>query len=177
MNEATMSNNKISQNNPNAWRNPWVLGWIVLLLVVVVVNIAMISIAFITNPGLVTDDYYEKGQSYEKNIKTIHEARKALGWTFSTDFPTNPVMNKPAHYSFNIVDKKGLALSEAAVTFSAYRPSDADADFSVTMIETISGRYEANINFPLKGLWEISATIVHGEDNYDFTRRTSVLAE
>lgn len=172
-----MSNNKISQSNPDAWRNPWVLGWIALVVIVVLVNILMISIAFITNPGLVTDDYYEKGQAYEKNIRTIHAARKALGWIFSTDFPANPVMNQVSDYSFNIVDKKGLPLSDAVVTFSAYRPSDVDADFSVAMVETISGRYEARINYPLKGLWEITATIKHGEDHFDFTRRTSVLAE
>jgi len=177
MNEATISNKKISQDNPNALRNPWVLGWLALVAIVLLVNFTMITIAFVTNPGLVTEDYYEKGQDYEQNIGKIHAARKALGWTYTTNFPTNPVMNKPAHYSFNIVDKEGLALSGAIVTFIAYRPSDVNADFSVSMIETIPGRYEANINYPLKGLWEITATIKHGNDSFDFTRRTSVLAE
>jgi len=172
-----MTDKKISQENPNAWRNPWVLGWLALVAVVLIVNFVMITIAFVTNPGLVTEDYYEKGQEYEKNIGKIHAAREALGWTYTTNYPANPVMNKPAHYSFNIVDKKGLAISDATVSFSAYRPSDVNADFSTTMIETVPGRYEANINFPLKGLWEITATIKHSEDNYDFTRRASVLAQ
>ncbi len=177
MNEAIISNNKISQDNPNALRNPWVLGWLTLVAIVLLVNFTMITIAFVTNPGLVTEDYYEKGQDYEKNIAKIHAARKALGWTYKTNYPANPVMNTSAHYSFNIIDKKGLALSNATVTFSAYRPSDVDADFSVTMIETIPGRYEAKINYPLKGLWEITATIKQGNNSFDFTRRTSVLAQ
>lgn len=177
MTEITAPNKKISQKNPYAWRNPWVLGWLALVAVVLLVNITMITIAFVTNPGLVTEDYYEKGQNYEKNIAKIHAARKALGWTYATNYPTNPVMDKPSHYSFNIVDKKGLPLSDASVIFYAYRPSDVNSDFYVDMIETVSGRYEANINYPLKGLWEITTTIKNNNDSYHFTRRTSVLAQ
>ena len=68
-----MSNKKISQDNPNAWRNPWVLGWLALVAVVLVVNAVMITIAFVTNPGLVTEDYYEKGQS-EPDVCVIIES-------------------------------------------------------------------------------------------------------
>lgn len=177
MSNIAMANNKISQDNPSAWRNPWVIGWIALVLIVLIVNGVMISLAFITNPGLVTEDYYEKGQDYEQNINKMIAARKELGWTFQTDFPTDPVMNQAAHYSVNVVDKYGVALSEAKVFLHAYRPSDADADFSVEMIETINGRYEAKIKYPLKGFWEYTIDVKRDEDVYKFTRRASVLAQ
>ena len=172
-----MSNKSISQDNPNAWRNPWVIGWISLVAVVLIVNITMISIAFISSPGLVEEDYYEKGQDYEQNINKRKAERNALAWSYTTDFPAKPVVNKPSHYSFNLVDKYGVALIDADVVFSAYRPSDADADFKVKMIETVSGRYEANIAYPLKGIWQFTIAIKSHEDNYSFTRRTSVLAQ
>ena len=172
-----MSNKNISQDNPYAWRNPWVIGWISLVMVVVVVNITMISIAFITSPGLVEEDYYEKGQDYEKNINKLKAERNALAWSYTTDFPAKPVVNKPSHYSFNLVDKYGVALMESDVVFSAYRPSDANADFAVKMIETVSGRYEAKITYPLKGIWQFTIAINSDKDNYSFTRRTSVLAQ
>ena len=170
-----MNNKSISQDNPNAWRNPWVIGWISLVVVVLIVNITMISIAFVTSPGLVEEDYYEKGQDYEQNINKLKAERNALAWSYTTDFPVNPVINKTAHYSFNLIDKYGVAIMDADVSFSAYRPSDANADFKTNMIETVSGRYEANITYPLKGMWQYTISIKSKEDSFSFTRRTSVL--
>lgn len=172
-----MNNEKISQSNPQAWKNPWVIGWVSLVVVVLIVNFTMISIAFITSPGLVDDDYYEKGQDYEKNINKIKTQRNALAWTYTTDFPAKAIQNKDAHYSFNLIDKYGVHITNADVNFNAYRPSDANADFKVEMIETVPGRYESQINYPLKGLWQFTVNITSGEDSYSFTRRTSVLAQ
>jgi len=177
MSDTIMNNKNISQDNPSAWRNPWVIGWVSLVAVVLIVNATMISIAFITSPGLVDENYYEKGQDYEKNITKRRAERNALAWSYTTDFPSNPIINKDSHYSFNLVDKYGVALIDANVSFSAYRPSDVNADFKIKMIETVSGRYEANINFPLKGLWQYTITIQGHEDTFSFTRRTSVLAQ
>ena len=49
----------ISQSNNRAFRNPWVIAWIALVVIVLAVNIAMITLAVTTNPGLVDKDYYE----------------------------------------------------------------------------------------------------------------------
>lgn len=172
-----MNTKNISQDNPYAWRNPWVIGWVSLVVIVLLVNVIMISLAFITSPGLVTEDYYEKGQQFEQNIQTLAAEKNALSWSYTTDFPGNPKANDSSHYSFNLVDKYGVALIDADVIFSAYRPSDANADFKVKMIETISGRYEANIVYPLKGMWQYTITINSDNDTYSFTRRTSVAAQ
>jgi len=45
------------------------------------------------------------------------------------------------------------------------------------MIETVSGRYEANISYSLKGLWQYTINIHSDMDVYSFTRRVSVLAQ
>lgn len=173
----TDNSKRISQDNPHAWRNPWVLGWIALVVVVLAVNIGMISLAFITNPGLVTEDYYEKGIEYEENFSKRRAARNALGWSYKTDFPTSPVLNTDELYRFSIVDKVGRPLSDARVNFSVYRASDVSADFNVSMLEVAPGIYQAKVNYPLKGFWEITVQIQRGEDQFDFNRRTSVLAQ
>jgi len=174
---ANANNKTISQNNPYAWRNPWVIGWISLIVVVLLVNITMISIAFITSPGLVEKDYYEKGQDYEQNINKQKAARNALAWSYTTHFPAQPVIHTSSHYSFDLLDKYGVVLSDAKVVFSAYRPSDVNADFQVNMIETVSGRYEAKITYPLKGLWQYTISIKRDADTFGFTQRTSVLSQ
>jgi len=168
---------RISQDNPSGWRNPWMLGLLGLIVVVLAVNITFITLAFVTNPGLVTEDYYEKGQALEENVHKRIAARQRLGWSFNTDFPQNPLINRKETYRVNGVDKAGLPLSEAEVILRAYRPSDANADFQVKMTETIPGVYEAAVAYPLKGIWEITIDIKRGEDFYDFTRRASIVTE
>ncbi len=71
-------------NSP--WRSPWVLGWIGLIVVVLAVNLTMVFLAFSTNPGLVIDDYYDRGQHYEKTL--VSHLAKDPGWTLRADFPT-----------------------------------------------------------------------------------------
>ena len=168
---------RISQDNPSGWRNPWMLGLLGLIGVVLLVNITFITLAFVTSPGLVTEEYYEKGQDHERNVRKRIAARSQLGWSFDTDFPQNPLINRKETYRVNGVDKVGQPLSNADVTLKAYRPSDADADFDIKMNETIPGVYEAAVAYPLKGIWEITIDIRRGEDVYDFTRRASIVTE
>ena len=176
MSTMTMTN-KISQDNPRAWRNPWVIGWVTLVAVVLLVNIVMISLAITTNPGLVSEDYYERGRDYEKTVTTKIAARHALAWSISTDFPADPVMNNNEKYRFTVVDKQGIPVSNGQVTASIYRPSDVNADFQVEMNEIVPGVYSGDINFPLKGLWEITVSLKRGDDVYDFSRRVNVVTE
>lgn len=172
-----MNRDAISQDNPKALKNPWVLGWIALVAVVLAVNIGFISLAFITNPGLVDKDYYEKSQDFEENLIKYRNARTALGWTYQTDFPQSPVMNQRALYRLSVVDKAGMPLTAASVTVNAYRPSDASADFTMTLSEVGAGIYEGYISYPLKGIWDITVNIIRDEDKFDFTRRASILAQ
>ncbi|MDQ1363648.1 MAG: hypothetical protein QG652_1510 [Pseudomonadota bacterium] len=176
MNTTTM-HRKFSQDNPRAWRNPWVIGWISLVAVVLLVNIIMISLAVLTNPGLVSEDYYERGRHFEKTMTTRIAARNALGWTINTDFPVSPVTHRSEKYRFNVVDRNGIPVSDALVTANIYRPSDVRADFKTGITEIVPGVYAGEINFPLKGQWEITVSIRRGEDIYDFSRRISVLAD
>ena len=177
MTKTMIMTNKISQDNPRAWRNPWVIGWVSLVAVVLLVNIVMISLAVTTNPGLVSEDYYERGRHYEKTITSKIAARNALAWSVSTDFPINPVINNSEKYRFTVVDKNGVPISNGQVTASVYRPSDANADFKIEMNELVPGVYTGDINFPLKGRWEVTVSLKRGDDVYDFSRPVSVVTQ
>lgn len=177
MSELSMKKDTLSQDNPKAFKNPWFYGWMALLLVVLVVNIGFISLAFITNPGLVDKNYYENSQDYEENLVKYRTARTALGWTYQADFPTSPVLNKKELYRITVVDKAGLPLTAASIKINAYRPSDESADFETTLSEIGAGIYEGYITYPLKGIWDISVDITRAEDRYDFTRRASIVTQ
>ena len=177
MSELSMNKNTISQDNPRALKNPWVLAWLALVVVVLAVNILFISLAFLTNPGLVDEDYYIKSQDFEENLVKYREARNALGWTYQAEFPQSLIQNKPQPYRLTMVDKAGLPLTAATVTITAYRPSDASADFTANLTEVGAGLYEGYLNFPLKGIWDLNFNVVREDDKFDFSRRASIVTQ
>jgi nitrogen fixation protein FixH len=164
----------ISQSSKRALRNPWVLGWLALVLTVLGVNSFFIAAAVITSPGLVEEDYYEKGRDHEKNLLKRREAHQSLGWQYGLQFPEQININTDIPLSFNAVDEAGLPLRDAVVSISAYRPSDADADFGSTMKETVPGMYETRMQFSLKGIWDLIIKVQQAEQTLELRRRISV---
>ncbi|NOX09609.1 MAG: FixH family protein [Gammaproteobacteria bacterium] len=171
-----MSNSEpfFSQSSKQALRNPWVIGWLGILLLVLIVNAAFIITAFMTNPGLVEKDYYEKGQDYEKTIRTRMANKKRLAWDIDIKYPAQLIMDRATTIHVNILDKEGHPLDAHNVVLSAYRPSDAQADFSHEMINISSGRFVVTVKFPLKGVWDIKATVRANEDSLDIQHRIHV---
>ena len=165
---------RFSQDSKQALRNPWVIGWIFGILLVLGVNAGFIVTAIVTNPGLVDKNYYEKGRNQEQNFIHQQEMRERLGWRMKLEPVSQPVIHQPVRYTFNIVDKRGVAIDGDSAMLHAYRPSDAHADFDTPMQEIAPGVYSAEITFPLKGIWDLSATLVKGTDSLKVTRRISV---
>lgn len=165
-----------SQDSKQAFRNPWVIGIISSVLLVVLVNIAFIVTALKTNPGLVEEDYYEKGQDHEKNFLKKQATRNRLGWQMTLEPVAKPVAGQPILLSFNIVNRAGVPIQGDSAMLKAYRPSDANADFTLQMEQVTAGIYSVKAIFPLKGIWDITATLSKGEDSLNITRRLSVLS-
>lgn len=166
----------ISQDNKQAMRNPWVLGWLGILITVITVNIIFIVTAFKTNPGLVDDSYYEKGRYHDANYQKKMEARSRLGWNISLQTPKAINLGTPGNYSVNIVDRVGNPLKEATVTLHAYRPADASADLKTELVKVAEGVFQSKLALPLKGLWDINITVAQGEDSLEISRRVTVIA-
>jgi nitrogen fixation protein FixH len=166
----------ISQDNKQAMRNPWVLGWLGILITVIAVNIAFIVTAFNTSPGLVDEKYYEKGRDHEKHFQEKMEARNRLGWNITLQTPETITLGIPANYSVSVTDRVGNALKEAKVTMHAYRPSDAGADFTTELEMVAHGVFQSKVPLPLKGVWDINITVVQGEEQLEATRRITVVA-
>lgn len=165
----------ISQDNKQAMRNPWVLGWLGLLITVVIVNVIFIVTAFNTNPGLVDKDYYEKGRYHDNNYQKKLEARNRLGWNISLQTPEKIVIGRPDNYSVNVTDRVGNPLKETTVEIHAYRPSDATADLKAELTPLAPGVFQSKLQLPLKGIWDINITVTQGEETLEITRRISVV--
>lgn len=164
----------ISQDSKQGMRNPWVIGIVGLLLFVIAVNVGFITMAMKTNPGLVDSRYYDRGRDHEKNVLKKIAARNALGLEANFEVPEHIVMAQPTAFRFTAIDKRGLPFSKAEINVVAYRPADASADFTVLMQDNSDGRYQADLNFPLKGTWDLILKVKRGEDIFELSHRITV---
>lgn len=157
----------------SAWRSPWVIGWIGLVVVVLAVNLTMLVLAVATNPGLVNEDYYERGQDYERTM--VSRLLRDPGWTLSTDYPSDVRPGEPTTLRVFLVDKAGQPVTPDRVTFFAYRPSDKSMDFSSALVEEAKGRYAAQVAFPLFGAWDTLVAVEQGGEEYTTGARINVV--
>jgi len=167
-----MSMLTMSPDKQSAWRSPWVIAWVAIVLVVLAVNVFMISLAIDANPGLVVDDYYERGQSYEKNM--VARMAKDPGWKMGITVPEALPLAAPALIQFSLTTKEGGEVAPDSVIFYAYRPSDANQDFSIPMKQLAPGRYQAEVTFPLKGVWDTLVSVQKDGDEYNEAQRVIV---
>jgi nitrogen fixation protein FixH len=168
-----MSNEQQAVKTP-AWKSPWVIGWVALVLVVLGVNITMVYLAMRTSPGLVVEDYYERGQDYEKNM--FSKRAQDPGWHMTIDVPKQLFAGNHIPVNFSIVDKAGVPVQPDSVTFYAYRPSDAERDFSMPMEQQAKGLYSGKPQFVLKGVWDILVSARVGDQEYNVGQRIEVAA-
>lgn len=156
----------------SAWRSPWVIGWVAIVLTVVLVNAFMIFLAINVNPGLVVDDYYERGQSYEKNM--VARMAKDPGWKMNISVPEMLPLAAPALVQFTLTTKDGGVVEPDSVIFYAYRLSNANEDFSVPMMRVKPGHYQAEVTFGLKGVWDTLVGVQKDGDEYNEALRVIV---
>lgn len=168
MNQASTATDKPAA----AWRSPWVIGWLALILVVLSANATMVFFAIATNPGLVRNDYYESGRNVERTIVT--RLQSGPGWTMKIDTPADVKAKQATTIRFFVVDKVGQPVTPEAVVYYAYRPSDARLDLSMPMEQEAPGRYVAKVLFPIGGLWDTLVAVQGTDGEYSANQRISV---
>lgn len=165
-----LRSNSPRSNSP--WRSPWVLAWVGLLVTVVSVNLVMITLAFVTGPGLVVDNAYERGKELEQTITSRQAATP--DWTMRLDTEQGLVAGTGATVRVVVVDRAGQPLRADQVTFQAYRPADAGLDFAVPMVAEAPGRYAATVTFPAPGIWDTLVLVRSADQAHAIDQRVSV---
>jgi nitrogen fixation protein FixH len=150
------------------YKSPWLIGWLFLVLTVLIVNGYMIYQSMNDFPGLVVDDFYERGQDYEENIlKKLENNQK---WV--TEFKLGEFKaNQASVIGFSLKDKDGKAADVDKITLFAYRPSNAKQDFSIAMsLSEDNTTYQASISFNQKGKWDLLASVVINGTEVNYAR-------
>lgn len=158
----------------SAWRSPWVWALAGIMGVTLLVNGTLITIAFLQPPGLVVEDYYEKGKSYLYNKAQREKNLARLGWDLSLDLPRTPQLAAAQPYLVRAVDRHGHPIEGARAEFAAYRPAEQGHDFALPMQDVGAGYYAANVDFGLPGKWDLIVTVQQGEDRLDIAERIFV---
>jgi nitrogen fixation protein FixH len=156
----------------SAWRSPWVIAWVAMVVIFFSMNMIMIFLAMNNNPGLVVEDFYDRGQDYEKNM--LKRQARDPKWRMKVELPKKIEIGQPVLCRYTVTDRQGNPIDRDEVTFHAYRPSDAKQDFTVPMQRVGPGAYEATVSFPLKGAWDTLVSIRNGEDEYQVPKRIGV---
>lgn len=153
----------ISQESKKAWRNPWALGMLGLIVLVVSVNGLFIWFSQQHRFSLVDHEYSTKDRKSDTaELKEI-EAHHALAWKTSIKSPKDVVVNSPAAYEISVVDRNNVPVS-GTMEVEAYRAADASKDFTTAFTEVSPGTYQGKIAFPLKGFWELRIQVKRGDE-------------
>ena len=156
----------ISQENKNGLRNPWLLGMIGLIVVVLGVNVAFIWFATHNRSTLVDKDYSTKDRKSNAAVVSGLQEQKVLAWKTTIKQPKPIVTGSPAGYEISVVDREGVPVN-GTVEVAAYRAADESKDFSTAFREVSPGNYQGYVSFPLKGYWELRIRIKRGEDIFE----------
>lgn len=162
----------IKQESP--WQNPWVWLLVGIMGTTLIVNGTLITLAFTQPPGLVVEDYYDKGKSYLYHQAKVKEDIARLGWELRLDLPKAPAVNGNDSYLIRAVDRDGNGIEGAEVEFAAFRPVQNGHDFVQPMRDIGAGYYAADVSFGLPGNWDLIVTVKQGADQLDVAQRIYV---
>ena len=146
---------------------PWYIAGFFLALVSILVPMSWIAIR--TNPGVVTDNAYEKGLAYNHAIAEGAK-EKILNWRGDVTV-TPDAEAQSIHADFTLTDANGAPLSATEVNLWLARPTDGRFDKKTPMQAAGDGRYIADIPMAAHGLWDARVAVVRESDNYQVTKR------
>lgn len=165
----------ISQERKSGLRNPWLLGLLVLILLVLSVNASFIWFATHNQSTLVDREYKTKDRKTNTQMLSELGRQQALAWQTTINKPKELVQGKPILYQISVADKSGKPVG-GQMEVEAYRASDASLDFVTPFSEVAAGKYQGYVTFPLKGYWELHLHLRRGADEFSVnTDRFKVL--
>ena len=157
------------QRDEGARRSEWIpWAFVGFFGIVLAANGALIWFAFQSWTGLDTGSAYERGLAYNRTLEAARQ-QAALGWKVGFSFEQTG-----AHQvliELTLEDRHGDLLESAEVQATIVRPTHAGYDFVQSLAHQTAGRYQALVDLPLPGQWEIRIVALEGGDTYRLTER------
>lgn len=145
------------------WR-PWVI--VAGLAVVVVVDSVMFFVANNGFPGVVENDYYDKGLYYNEYMEKLR-LQKLRGWQVDLGWVGTPRQGSPAVLRCTAKDKNGVPITGAQSTVKLRRPGGPSDDQDLHMSEVAPGVYEVKTILNRPGNWDLILNLQRGKDTQE----------
>lgn len=124
-------------------------GLIAFFGVILLVNGIFLYNALSTYTGVVSEEPYRKGLSYNERIQA-EKQQKTLGWSSQL-----ALVGQGDGVKLDLADKNGNPVSGLAITGRIGRPATAAMDIALVLSENEPGRYEARFDPLAEGTWQI----------------------
>ena len=179
----------ISQNNKQGWRNPWVLGLLLVVLSGVLINARMLWNVMHHQTRLLDENYSVKGHNqYDAKWVQQQAERSTLGWQAKLHSPQRLpndslaiesaarfiLVANPAQLKFELNDQAGKPVQGGDVLINAQWPGDPKFDTSMTLHESAPGLYEGSMNFPRPGNWDVLIKVTQTERIFEMEQKVFV---
>ncbi|CAA6604103.1 putative Nitrogen fixation protein FixH [Rhodospirillaceae bacterium LM-1] len=165
----------MSKERKSGWWYPYI--FVAGFMVVVAVNGVLIFSAVSTFSGLETENHYEKGNTYNRDIALARQ-QEALGWQVAAKVETidRQVAGSQRRVSIfaSFKDKDGKAIDGLAVRALLIRPTVAGHDVSVPMSPKGDGRYATETELAFHGLWDLRVVAIGEKDSYQLAERIQI---
>lgn len=138
-------NEKMNPSTSKPWyREPW--PWYLMSgpFIVIVAGFITAWIAYATNDGLVTDDYYKQGLAVDRTLARSKEATD-LGLEVRARFTADSI-------DLGLSSAASAFVPPKALTLTLSHPTRAGLDQTVTL-NAVNGRYTGAIRLPASGHW------------------------
>jgi nitrogen fixation protein FixH len=136
--------------------------------VVLLANGAMIWFAFATWTGLETEGAYQKGLAYNRVLDQAR-AQAALGWQVDLEFAQ--AAGRRVAVRLALADRHGDLIEDAVASATFVRPVHEGVDQVAAIPHRYGGRYEAQLELPLAGQWDVQLTVASGSEVWRESRR------
>jgi nitrogen fixation protein FixH len=152
------------------WRNPWVLGLLVIVLAGVLINGRFLW-NVLHHPTRLLDDNYSVKAHNQYDAKWVQQQaeRSTLGWQarlhspqqLENDSMATPsslrfvVLASPALFKLELKDREGKPVHGGQVSIEAQWPGDPTFDFKGTLNEIEPGMYAGDMKFSRAGNWDL----------------------
>jgi nitrogen fixation protein FixH len=157
------------------WQRAWPL-WILAAFfgIIFTANGVLVYLANTSWTGLTTEEAYEKGRTYNKQLAR-NDVQRALGWTVTLQAEPQTTAG-PHRIRLNLVvtDKTGQPLTGAGVQALLVRPTHEGYDREISLTEGRTGTYVAFVDLPLPGQWEVRALVSSAGRDFRLVERISV---
>lgn len=125
--------------------------------VMIVANIAFVYFALTTFTGLSTENSYNRGLHYNRELQA-QSAQDALLW--QADVQIFSPAGKEGHVTLNLRDQNGALISDLEIIAHIRNPVDDEGDVDLVLLPGSDG-YSASFTLSRAGQWDLRIWASH----------------